>query len=116
MSVQDSTYKNAGDLTNSPKLLAKLNLSGPLPWMGLRAGYELRYNSQRLSLDGTQVGSHALSNLHLSTEVLAKQLELSLRITNLFDRPYALPGSDNNWQNVIEQDGRAIQIRAVYRF
>jgi iron complex outermembrane receptor protein len=103
-------------LPNSPKLLAKLNLSVPLPWAGLRAGYELRYDSQRLSLDGTQLGGYAVSNLQLSTEALAKGLELSLNVANLFGKRYAHPVDNSNWQNALEQDGRAIRLKASYRF
>ena len=116
VSVQDVAYLDGSRLPNSPKLLAKLNLSAPLPWAGLRAGYELHYDSQRLSLDGTRLGGYAVSNLHLSTEALAKGLELSLNISNLFDKRYAQPGADTNWQNALEQDGGAIRVQATYRF
>ena len=57
-----------------------------------------------------------MSSLHLSTEALAKGLELSLNIGNLFDKRYAQPGADSNWQNALEQDGRAIRMQATYRF
>lgn len=114
--LQDVAYVGGSGLPNSPKVLAKLNLSAPLPWAGLRAGYEVRYDSQRLSLDGIRLGGHALSNLHLSTEALAKGLELSLSIANLFDKRYAQPGADTNWQNALEQDGRAVRAQVTYRF
>jgi len=116
VSLQDVTYVGGSGLPNSPKVLAKLNLSAPLPWAGLRAGYEVRYDSQRLSLDGTRLGGYALSNLHLSTEALANGLELSLSIANLLDKRYAHPGADTNWQNALEQDGRVVRARAIYRF
>ncbi|MBL0149923.1 MAG: TonB-dependent receptor [Ideonella sp.] len=116
MSFQDVAYAGGGGLPNSPKLLAKLNLSAPLPWAGLRAGYELRRDSRRLSLDGTRLGGYAVSNLHLSTEALAKGLELSLNISNLFDKRYSQPAADSNWQNALEQDGRSIAARVSYRF
>ena len=45
--------------------------SAPLPWAGLRAGYEVRCDSQRLSLDGNRLGGYAVSNLHLSTEAVS---------------------------------------------
>ena len=104
------------ELPNVPKILGKVNLSAPLPFMGWRAGYELRYDSKRLSLDGTRLGGYAVSNLHLSTEALAKGLELSLGIHNLFDKRYAQPAADTNWQNALEQDGRSMRARMNYRF
>ena len=116
VSLQHLAYAGGAGLPNSPKVLAKLNLSAPLPWAGLRAGYELRYDSRRLSLDGTWLGGYALSNLHLSTEALAKGLELSLNIANLFDKRYAQPVANTNWQNALEQDGRTVRLQASVRF
>jgi outer membrane receptor protein involved in Fe transport len=116
VSLQNTAYAGGGALLNSPKVLGKLNLSGPLPWAGLRAGYELRYDSQRLSLDGSQLGGYAVSNLHLSTNRLAKGLEVGLGIRNLFDKRYAHPGADTNWQNALEQDGRSVRLQATYKF
>jgi iron complex outermembrane receptor protein len=116
LSAQNVAFANGGAVLNSPKLLAKLNLSGPLPWAGLRAGYELRYDSARLSRDGSELGGYALSNLHLSTESLANGLELSLNFGNVFDKRYAHPGADTNWQNALEQDGRHARVQLTYRF
>ncbi len=101
---------------NSPKLLGKLNFSTPLAHFGLRLGYELQYDSQRLSLDGTELGDYAVSNMHLTTSALAKGLELSLGIYNLFDKRYAHPASEINWQNALEQDGRSVRLKLSYRF
>jgi outer membrane receptor protein involved in Fe transport len=116
VSLQDTAYAGGGALLNSPKVLGKLNLSAPLPWAGLRAGYELRYDSQRLSLDSSRLGGYAVSNLHLSTNRLAKGLEVGLGIRNLFDKRYAHPGADTNWQNALEQDGRNVRLQATYKF
>lgn len=116
VSLQDVAYAGGGALLNSPKLLGKLNLSAPLPLAGLRVGYEMRYDSQRLSLDGSKLGGYAMSNLNLSTEALAKGLELSLGIQNLFDKRYSHPGADTNWQNALEQDGRSARMSVTYRF
>jgi outer membrane receptor protein involved in Fe transport len=116
VSLQDLAYAGGAGLPNAPKLLGKVNLSAPLPWAGLRAGYELRYDSARLSLDGTRLGGFAVSNLHMSTEALARGLELSLNVGNLFDKRYAHPGADTNWQNALAQDGRSLRLAAAYRF
>jgi len=115
VSVQDVTDAGGSDLPNSPRLLGKLNLSAPLPWAALRVGYELQYDSKRLSLDGTKLGGNAVSNLHLSSGALAKGLELSLGIHNLFDKRYAQPGADFNWQNALEQDGRSVRVKLSYK-
>lgn len=115
LSAQATRHAGGRGLINSPQLLGKINLSAPLPWAGLRAGYELRYDSRRLSLDGSLLGGYALSNLELSTSALAPGLALSLGLYNLFDKTYAHPGSENNWQNALGQDGRSLRVKASYR-
>lgn len=116
VSVQDVAYVSGAGLLNSPKLLGKLNLSGPLPWAGLRAGYELRYDGKRLSRDGSKLGGYALSNVTLSTDTLAQGVELSVGVFNLLDKRYAQPGADSNWQNAFEQDGRSARIQLSFRY
>jgi outer membrane receptor protein involved in Fe transport len=103
-------------LPNSPSVLGKLNLSAPLRVAGLRAGYELRYDSARRTLDGNELGGYVLSNITFSTETLASGLELSMSIYNLLGKRYAQPGSRTNWQNAFEQDGRNVGIKLVYAF
>lgn len=114
--LQNVASLSGARLPNSPRLLGKLNFSAPIPAAGLRLGYELQYTSRRLSLDGSKLPGNALSNLHLSTEALAPGLELSISIRNLFNRRYLHPGADINWQNALEQDGRSIVGKLVYRF
>jgi len=116
VSVQDVAYVSGPGLPNSPKLLGKLNLSGPLPWFGARAGYELHYDGRRLSRDGSTLGGYALSNLTVGTDSLARGLDVSVGILNLFDKRYAHPGSDTNWQNAFVQDGRSVRVSFNYRF
>jgi iron complex outermembrane receptor protein len=115
VSHQDVHYADGTRPFNSPAWLGKLNLSSPLPFAGLRAGYELRYDSQRASLNGSTLGGYAVSNLVLTTDVLAKGLELSLGIYNLFDKRYAQPAAISNWQNALQQDGRAVLVKLSYR-
>jgi outer membrane receptor protein involved in Fe transport len=115
VSVQDAAYSSGQALLNSPSLLGKLNLSVPLPWAGVLAGYEWRYDGARLSGDGSELGGYAQSNLNLSSAALAQGLKLSLGIHNLFGKRYAHPGADINWQNSFEQDGRSVRLRLDYR-
>jgi outer membrane receptor for ferrienterochelin and colicin len=114
VSIQHATYRSGGDVVNSPKVLGKLNFSSPLPLDGLRLGYELRYDSSRMTLDGVSLGGYALSNVYLSTESLAKGLELSLGVGNLFDKRYAQPASASHWQDSLEQDGRSVRADVHY--
>lgn len=116
VSIQRVDASRGEDPPNSPDLLARLNFSTPLPVGRLRLGYELRFDSRRDSLAGTKLGGQALSNLHLSTASLAPGLEVSLDIQNLFDKRYAHPAAEGNWQNAIQQDGRRAGIWLSYRY
>ncbi len=115
VSLQNVAYASGAGLLNSPTLLGKFNFSAPLPWVGLRAGFELRHDSGRLSSNGSRLGGYAVSSLHLSIEALAHGLEAALSIGNLFDKHYAHPGADSNWQNAIEQDGRHVRATLSWR-
>lgn len=116
VSFQNVAYASGATLRNSPSLLGKVNLSTPLPLAGLHLGYELQYDSQRLSGDGSRLGGYALGNLNLSTRALAKGLELSIGLHNLFDKRHAQPGADSNWQNAFEQDGRSVRVKLNQKF
>jgi iron complex outermembrane receptor protein len=114
VSIQHASYRSGADVVNSPEVLGKLNFSSPLPIRGVRLGYELRYDSSRLTLNGTTLGGYTLSNLFLSTESLVKGLEVSLGIGNLFNKHYAQPASANHWQDSLEQDGRSVRADVHY--
>nr|PZN64550.1 MAG: TonB-dependent receptor [Pseudomonadota bacterium] len=116
LSLQDVSWRGGGNLVNSPRVLGKANLSGLLPWGGIRASYELRYDSRRLTHEGTWLGGYTLSNFSLGRTVRHEGLEASLGIYNLFDKHYATPAANSNWQNAFEQDGRAVRFKLGYRF
>ncbi len=115
LSLQQVRDALGANLANSPEQLVRINLSTPLPYAGLHLGYELQYDSQRLSLDGRYLGAYTLSHIHLRTDRLVRGLELGFGVRNLFDQRYAHPAADTNWQNALEQDGRSLYLQAVYR-
>lgn len=102
-------------LTNSPRHLAKLNATTPLPGGWLRAGAELQYTGPRRTLAG-ETGGFWLGNLNLTADRLAPGLEMSLGVYNIFDRRYADPAGTEHVQDAIWQDGRSIRLKLVYRF
>jgi outer membrane receptor protein involved in Fe transport len=116
VSIQHAEYRDGGDAPNSPKVLGKLNFSTPLPFHGVRVGYEMRYDSSRVTLDGTSLGGYALSNLFLSTESLAKGLEVSVGVGNVLNKRYAEPVSGSHWQDWLQQDGRSARADLHYAF
>ncbi|MCF8168988.1 MAG: TonB-dependent receptor, partial [Rhodoferax sp.] len=104
------------DMVNSPRQLFKLLLSTPLPAAGLRLGYELQAESQRLTLRGHALGGYAVSHLHLSNSTWMHGMELSMGIRNLFDKRYDEPGADTHWQDALQQRGRSVGVQANFHF
>jgi len=118
LSRQDVSYQSGGGLDNSPRLLGKLNFSGPLMNTGLLLGYELQYDGKRQTVAGNKLDGYWLSNLHLVADEWARGLEVSLGLYNLFDTRYEHPAALNtvNWQNALRQDGRSVRLKVVYQF
>ncbi|MBI3156543.1 MAG: TonB-dependent receptor [Burkholderiales bacterium] len=116
VSLQQVRNADGSALVNSPERMAKLAFSAPLPWAGLRLGWEWQAESGRLALDGSRLGGFALSHLNLAADGWLPGVELSLALRNLLDKRHAHPGADTNWQNAIEQDGRSLRLTARARF
>lgn len=108
--------RSGGELTNSPRHLAKLNLILPLVGDYLLGGVELQYNGKRKTLAGNLADDFFLTNLTLSCQKYVKGLEFSASIYNLFDRKYDEPGSNEHKQDLITQDGRTFRLKLTYRF
>ena len=85
-------------------------------WPSIRPSNRLLEPRQCLAGEISGLGGYALSNLHLRSEGLAKGLVLSLSVQNLFNKRYAHPGADSNWQNALEQDGRNLRFEVRQRF
>lgn len=113
---QAAHQEGSGRLVNSPRWLAKLNGSSPLPWAGLHAAYEWRFEGARLTRDGTALGGVSISNVALVVDGWIRDLTVTLGVRNLFNKIYAHPAAETNWQNALEQDGRSIRLRFNYRF
>ncbi len=116
LSYQKSSYANGGELANSPQLMGKLNVSAPFASTGLCLGYELQYYGKRLLTDGTELAGYGLANLNVVAKKLARGVEVSFNVHNLFDRRYAHPAAGSNWQKTFSQDRRSARIELDYRF
>lgn len=103
-------------LTNSPHHLAKLNLTAPLAWKQSFANLELQYVGQRRSVAGPRIDDYLLTNLTFTAAEIAKGLDLSASVYNLFNVKYHDPGGLEHRQNQIEQDGLSFRVALVYRF
>ena len=114
---QDARNADTGEtLGNSPKHLAKLNLSVPMMRPGLFAGLELQYVSPRKTVQDTMLSGYVVGNLTLLSRGWRNGMELSASIYNLFDRKFADPGSDEHRQPGIIQDGRTLRVKLTYPF
>jgi iron complex outermembrane receptor protein len=103
-------------LSNSPDHLAKLSLVLPL-WQNLLfAGLEQQYQSSRLTLAGAGTGAAHSTNLTLFSRGMVPGLHLSASVYNLFDRHAYDPGTPNQIQDLIAQDGRSFRVKLDYRF
>ena len=116
-SYQDSRNKLTGEiLTNSPMHLAKANVIVPILPQRLSAGVETQYTGRRKTLTGNYANDSIVTNLTIFGQRLAKGLELSATVYNLFDKRYGDPGSEEHRQDVIEQDGRGFRVKLTYKF
>ena len=103
-------------LSNSPKHLAKINLSMPLWADYLRAGIEARYASKRAAITGGYVDGATTANLNLRSEEILPGLSLSARLINVFDEDVWHPVGPEHWQDSLLQPGRTYQLNILYRF
>jgi outer membrane receptor for ferrienterochelin and colicins len=115
-SYQDARDGDTGQtLVNSPRHLAKLNLTAPLMRDKLFLGIEEQLTDRRKTLAGRYAKLFFVTNLTLFSRNLLKDLELSASLYNLFDYRYGDPGGEEHVQDVIQQDGRTFRVKLTYR-
>lgn len=114
--IQYSRDLQTGDVpTNSPKQLAKVNLSLPVMRQRLFANLEAQYTSGRRTIAGTDLGGFLLVNATLLTRRLNKDFDFSASLYNLLNKQYAESGGIEHVQASIPQDGRSFRVKLVYR-
>jgi outer membrane receptor for ferrienterochelin and colicins len=114
---QKSDYSNSNLLwTNSPRHLAKFNISVPLIRDALFLSLEEQYTSRLLTLSRASAGDYFLTNLTLYWKNVFRNVDFSGSIYNLFDRNYRLPATDDHVQDAIRQDGICFRVKLTCRF
>lgn len=114
---QESDYESGDQVwTNSPRHLAKFNISIPLVQNRLFFSVEEQYAGRTETFSGASAGDYFLTNATLFAANLIDNVDLSASIYNLFDENYGFPGSEEHPQEIIEQDGLSFRIKLVYRF
>jgi iron complex outermembrane receptor protein len=127
---QDAWDSDTGQtLENSPRHLAKLNITIPLLKEKIFLGIEEQFTDRRKTLvAGNYAKAFFITNLTLFSRELLKNLELSASLYNLFDYRYGDPGGAEHIQDpsrfvdpahpldIIQQDGRTFRVRLTYKF
>jgi outer membrane receptor for ferrienterochelin and colicins len=114
---QDASIVGTGArLTNSPRNMAKANISVPVFSTNTFLSPELQYTSPRLTLAGNRTKDVVLANLTLFSRDLIKGLETSASIYNLFNTSYSDPVGAEFVQDTIRQDGIDFRFKLTYRF
>lgn len=115
--VQDAKDKtDRAVLVNSPRHLAKANVTFPI-WPGiLFAGIEEQFMSNRLTQANAKTGDVYLTNVTLFSQKIIRTLEFSGSIYNLFNKKYGDPGAEEHRQDIIKQDGRTFRVKLAYKF
>ena len=103
-------------LTNSPRQMAKLQLSAVLPGTSISAGLGTYMMSSRRTLAGERASGHGVTNLTVIAPRVLGRLAVTTSIYNLFDARYGDPGSEEHAQDIIEQDGRTFRVKASIQF
>jgi len=99
------------ELTNSPRYIAKLNLTAPILKDQLSVGWETRYLSPRKTIGGHEASDYTISNLTFLFPEVLSGVQLSTSLYNLFDERYGDPGSEEHIQDIISQDGREYRVQ-----
>ena len=97
------------ELPNSPRHIAKLRLSVPMPLHDSYLSFEGQFLSSRRTVAGSQVGSATIVNLSY-LQPIGQRFELFAGVRNLFDTYYEDPASSQHRQDAIVQNGRTARI------
>jgi iron complex outermembrane receptor protein len=111
-------------MTNSPSHMVKTGLGADL-FRVTTAAVEFRYESSRITPQGTTTDGFVIANSNFTVRPFADHsrgssmlagLELGLHADNLFNVRYANPGSIEHLEPSIEQNGRTFIVRLTSRF
>lgn len=111
-------------MTNSPTQMVKTGLGADL-FRITTAAVELRYESSRVTPQGTTTDGFVIANSnftfrpfadHSRGSIMLRGLEVGLHADNLFNTRYANPGSIEHLEPSIEQNGRTFIVRLTSRF
>lgn len=102
-------------LTNSPEHVVKCGVAVPVidRWM-LSTSWV--YETGRTTVYGTSTGTFLLGNVMMVFRSIVPGLDGSMKVRNILDRQYAVPGGVEHVQPSIVQDGRSFDVSVQYSF
>jgi outer membrane cobalamin receptor len=114
-SIQKSTDLETNQfLDNSPRSLAKLNLSQPLMERRLFLSIDAQYRGRMETLTGSTISPFFIVNFTALGHKIGKRFDISGSIYNLLDKKYFDPPSNANTQTEIQQDGRSFRVKITW--
>jgi outer membrane receptor protein involved in Fe transport len=103
-------------LNNSPRSLAKLNVTEKLPKTNLLTSIDAQYRSRIEALQGGTISPFTLLNVTILDRKLGKHGDLSASVYNVLDKRYSDPAPGSNLQQSIPQDGRNFRAQLMWNF
>ena len=102
-------------MIDSPRQLAKANLTAPLGWRDGRLGAELQCSGKRLADQGA-AGGYCVANVTISALRLLPRTELSLSAYNALGKRYADIAGPAFVQATLPREGRTLVAKLDWRF
>jgi iron complex outermembrane receptor protein len=102
-------------MIDSPRHLAKANVTAPLGWRGGRIGAELQCSGKRMADEGA-AGGYCVANVTVSALQLLPHAELSLSAYNATDKRYADIAGPAFIQPTLAREGRTLAAKLDWRF
>jgi outer membrane receptor protein involved in Fe transport len=114
-SLQLARGTGGAPMIDSPRHLAKANLTVPLGWRGGRVGAELLCSGRRLADQGA-AGGYCMANFTVSALRLLPRTELSLSAYNATGKRYADVAGAAFAQTALAREGRTLAAKLDWRF
>ena len=113
--IADENTPRSGN-GDSPRHLGRLNFFLPVVHEILFAGLELQTSSSRVMMAGNDAKEYAIMNTILFAKSLAKRVDVTAIVYNLFDSRTGYVGSGAHWQDLVYQDARTFKLKLTYQF
>jgi iron complex outermembrane receptor protein len=101
-------------LNNSPRDLAKLNLTQPLLRRLLFLSLDAQYRSGMQTLAGNSISPFSIVNVNLFGRKIGRHADVSASLYNLLDKTYYDPPSTAVPEDAIRQGGRGFRVKMTW--